>query len=133
MRNEEWLGRLARDCVYFQGNQPCWAHKKHGLVCRCGMYNPKSRKLLLILLSDAANIIRSTAQAYNVPLWDLWSALQPLPNRGRGEDDIHLSAPMNDAKQVVDFRPENFQYGYTMRNFTALQVLNALYREVIAR
>lgn len=83
-------------------------------------------------VSGFNNIIRSTARGYNVPLWDLWSALQPLPNRGRGEDDIHLSAPMNDAKQVVDFRPENFQYGYTMRNFTALQVLNALYREVIA-
>lgn len=84
-------------------------------------------------VSGFNNIIRSTARAYNVPVWDLWSALQPLPNRGRGEDDIHLSAPMNDAKQVVDFRPENFQYGYTMRNFTALQVLNVLYREVIAR
>jgi hypothetical protein len=32
---------------------------------------------------------------------------------------------------VADFRPENLSYGYLIRNLSALQVLNALWQEIV--
>jgi uncharacterized protein YgiM (DUF1202 family) len=77
-------------------------------------------------------IIIETAWAYDVPVWDLWAALRPLPNYGRSDDGIHLSAPPpGNYGQAADFQPANMAYGYVVRNFTALQVLDAIWRQVI--
>ena len=77
-------------------------------------------------------IIIETAWAYDVPVWDLWTALLPLPNYGRADDGIHLSAPPpGNYGLAADFRPEHMAYGYVVRNFTALQVLDAVWRQVI--
>ncbi len=72
-------------------------------------------------------IIASVAQEYDVPLWNYWAALQPLPNQGLSADGIHPSVAPNSA----DFTPQNLQYGYTVRNLTALQVLDAIWRQVM--
>lgn len=77
-------------------------------------------------------IIIETAWAYDVPVWDLWRALLPLPNQGRADDGIHLSSPPPGTYGLAaDFRPEHMAYGYVVRNFTALQVLDAVWRQVI--
>jgi hypothetical protein len=73
------------------------------------------------------NLIVAVAQEQGVPVWNYWAALQSLPNHGMGPDGVHPSW----APDASDFTPENLQYGSTMRNLTALQVLDALWRQVM--
>jgi hypothetical protein len=71
-------------------------------------------------------IIRSLALEYEVPLWDYWASLQDLPEKGLSEDGVHPGWAV-----PADFKPYFLQYGMTMRNLTALQALDAIWREVI--
>jgi hypothetical protein len=76
-------------------------------------------------------IIIRLAQEYDIPLWDFAAALEALPNRGLYKDGIHPSwAPTGHA---ADFSPEYLQYGMTVRNLMALQMLDMLWREVIEK
>ena len=72
-------------------------------------------------------IIAAVAQEYDVPVWHYWEALQSLPNQGMGPDGVHPSA----APAPAGFTPENLQYGFTVRNLTALQVLDAVWRQAL--
>ena len=74
-------------------------------------------------------IIRVSEQ-YDVPLWNYWLALQTLPNRGMNVDGVHPSSPANDAGTTL-FKDPYLQYGYTIRNLTALQVLHHLVFDVM--
>lgn len=75
-------------------------------------------------------VIRSLASARNVPLWDYQSALLGLPNDGLARDNVHPSSPPEWYAQAADFRAQNLIYGYVMRNLTALQVLDSVWRQV---
>jgi lysophospholipase L1-like esterase len=77
-------------------------------------------------------VITAMAQNYGVPLTDLYSALVNLPDHGYSADGIHLSVPPGGASATVDFTPENLQYGTTVRNLTTLQVLDMVWRQVLA-
>jgi lysophospholipase L1-like esterase len=72
-------------------------------------------------------LILAVAQEHQVPVWNYWAALQPLPNHGMSPDGVHPAW----APNATDFTPENLQYGSTVRNLTALQVLDALWRQVM--
>jgi lysophospholipase L1-like esterase len=66
-------------------------------------------------------IIAGVAAAHHVPLWNLWSSLQSLPNDGIDSFGIHLnSAPDGSA----NFWPSDLAYGQNVRNLEALQILN---------
>jgi len=100
------------------------------------------RKILDILLSNNVVPILSTkgdnlegdhginrtiaclAQEYDVPLWNFWSAIQPLPNHGLQPDLEHLTYGINDFDDV-----HAMQTAWTHRNLTALQALDAVWRE----
>jgi hypothetical protein len=69
------------------------------------------------------------ARQFEIPLWDYWHALQTLPNQGISADGIHPSAPPDGF--TGRFTPANLQYGYTIRNLTALQALNTVWRSVM--
>jgi hypothetical protein len=79
-------------------------------------------------------VIADVARAHAVPLWNFPSAIQNLEAGGLA-DGIHPSFPpgngSDDYAAATDFTPENLRYGYTVRNLTALQVLDALWRQVI--
>ncbi|MBX3061712.1 MAG: GDSL-type esterase/lipase family protein [Anaerolineae bacterium] len=78
---------------------------------------------------DAFNrVIRQVAQFYEIPLWDYYYSMAQLPNNGMSADGLHPSVPPNG--RVYSFTPENLQYGYTLRNLQALQVLDTLWRLV---
>lgn len=62
------------------------------------------------------------AAEYQIPLWNYWKAVQPLPNHGLQEDGVHITFAGNDFSN-----PLNLQAGWPIRNLTALQVLYALY------
>ncbi len=70
-------------------------------------------------------IVREVAQQNNVPLWDYAAAIAGLPNEGLSSDGIHPSFPPYPIS-AADFAPDNFQYGYTVRNALALYVLDQI-------
>jgi hypothetical protein len=63
------------------------------------------------------------ALEYDLPLWNFWLALQPLPNHGMQSDGIHLSW----GNSYFD-DPNNMESGWAIRNLTALQALDAVWR-----
>jgi uncharacterized protein YgiM (DUF1202 family) len=79
-------------------------------------------------------IIVETALEFQIPLWDYYSAIRRLSNNGLYEG-IHPSAPPGNGPEdfaaAADFTPANLRYGYTVRNLTALQVLDAVWRKAM--
>jgi hypothetical protein len=69
------------------------------------------------------------ADDYDVPLWNYWLAMENLPNRGLSYDGVHPSTPPTFGTAI--FTPDNLQYGFTVRNLMALQVLHLLLYEVM--
>jgi hypothetical protein len=65
----------------------------------------------------------SLALEYEIPLWNFWAAVQDLPQAGLDQDQAHLTFGYNhfdDPKAMLNAWP--------VRNLTALQVLNAVWR-----
>jgi len=75
------------------------------------------------------SLIRQLAAEYDVPLLDLRAAVEGLPGRGCLPDGFHYNVPPDGRSAVFD--TEHLQYGYTLRNLTALQALDALRRLVL--
>jgi hypothetical protein len=70
-------------------------------------------------------IITKIAQDYDLPLVNLWAAIQDLPSAGVDElEPIHLSVPAD--SHTGNFTEENLQSGYTVRNLITLQALQIL-------
>ena len=104
------------------------------------------RQILVVLLSHHVVPILSTkgdnlegdhrinrtiaclAQEYKVPLWNFWAAIQALPNQGLQPDLEHLTYG------ITHFDDENaMQSAWTVRNLTALQALDAVWKAVTAQ
>jgi len=66
-------------------------------------------------------IIAEVAREYEIPLWNFWLALQPLPNRGLQADCEHLTWAANDFDG-----PAAMAHAWLVRNLTALQELHGL-------
>lgn len=67
--------------------------------------------------------IAEVANEYDVPLWNYWAAVQPLPDRGLSDDGFHLTFARNffdDPKRMLNAWP--------WRNLTALQSLDSVSR-----
>lgn len=74
-------------------------------------------------------VIVAVAQDFDVPLVNLWLALEALPNQGVDLDEtIHLTAPEDGRTGLFD--AEHLAYGYTLRNRVALQALDVLLAEL---
>ncbi len=71
-----------------------------------------------------AAIVR-LAREYEIPLWNYWRAVQALPDGGLQEDGAHLTFGRNFFDQ-----PEEMQKAWPVRNLTALQALDAVWRGV---
>lgn len=67
-------------------------------------------------------IIVQAALDYDIPLINLWQALDPLPNQGVDpEDTTHMTEP--EDGRAANFTDENLQAGFTVRNLLSLQAL----------
>jgi hypothetical protein len=93
-----------------------------------------SKDILPILATKADNlegdhtinrIIAKLAYEYDIPLWNFWLAVQPLPDKGLLEDGFHLT---NGSMNYSD--PNTFLKAWPVRNITALQALNAVWLAV---
>ena len=69
--------------------------------------------------------IARLSQEYHIPLWNFWLAMEDLPNRGLQEDNVHLTFGRNFFDD-----PEVMQKAWSVRNLSALQVLDAIWKEV---
>jgi len=70
-------------------------------------------------------IVAKIAEDYDIPLINLWMALDPLPNKGVDEvETTHLSSPKDGL--VCHFIDDNLQAGFTVRNLLTLQTLDAV-------
>ena len=63
---------------------------------------------------------------YDIPLINLWLALELLPNEGLEPDGFHLDLPPGDT--ACHLTGDNLQNGYPMRNLVTLQTLDAVMR-----
>ena len=76
-------------------------------------------------MTDTFNVaIVQVATEQAVPLWNYWLAMERLPNHGMSGDGVHPSQPPDGNTAIFD--GFHLQFGFNMRNLTALQVLNAL-------
>jgi uncharacterized protein YraI len=80
-------------------------------------------------VAEFNQVIVATARAYDIPLWDYFSAMLPLPAEGLASDGVHPSIPPSGTSVILD--SANLKYGYAIRNLTALQVLYALWQQVL--
>jgi hypothetical protein len=78
-------------------------------------------------VAEFNQIITNISYQYGVPLWNYWLALQNLPNRGLGGDNVHPSYDYT-IRETAIFSPDMLRYGYNVRNLTALMVLDAIWR-----
>jgi len=69
--------------------------------------------------------IAKLAVEYDLPLWNFWAAVQPLPDQGLQEDGAHLTFGPNQFDEALVLRR-----AWPVRNLTALQVLDALRKAV---
>ncbi len=74
-----------------------------------------------------ATIVKVAAD-YGVPLWNEWSAMQALPNHGLQEDGAHLTWEPNWFDHPIVMRS-----GWPVRNLTALQTLDVVWRALTGR
>ena len=65
------------------------------------------------------------AWEYDIPLWNFWASVQTLPDKGLTEDGFHLTL----GDYFYD-DPQTTQTGWSKRNLTALQALDAVWRGV---
>ena len=69
--------------------------------------------------------IARLAQEYDIPLWNYWAAVQSIPQHGLQEDGAHLTLGPNRFDD-----PWALKTGWAVRNLTALQVLDAVWKGV---
>lgn len=65
--------------------------------------------------------IAQIAYEYDIPLWNYWAAVQPLPGRGLWADGFHLTF----ARNFFD-DPVRMKNAWPWRNLTALQTLDVV-------
>ena len=65
--------------------------------------------------------IAQIAYEYEIPMWNFWAAVQPLPSQGLSPDRFHLTF----ARNFFD-DPDRMESAWPWRNLTALQTLDAV-------
>lgn len=71
------------------------------------------------------NTVAKLAYEYDIPMWNFWAAVQPLPDKGLSDDGFHLTFGRNffdDPVRMINAWP--------WRNLTALQTLDVVRRSL---
>jgi len=66
--------------------------------------------------------IAQIAYEYQIPMWNFWAAVQPLPHHGLSGDGFHLTFSRN----IFD-DSDRMKSAWPWRNLTALQTLDAVH------
>jgi hypothetical protein len=130
--------RAWRPSVVIVSMETWWSHKP------AEEYDKYMRKVLNRIIETGAvpiiatkadnlegdNSINATiaqlAYEYEIPLWNFWAAVQPLPDRGLSDDGFHLTF----ARNFFD-DPKRMQNAWPWRNLTALQTLDIVRKGLV--
>ena len=119
---------------FMMGTNDVWHQDKFESQMRRAIEDLLERGVVPILSTKADNVeqdgsinaaIVRLALEYEAPLWNYWAAAQPLPDHGLQEDGVHLTWAGNRFDD-----PEAMARGWPVRNLTALQALDAVWRGV---
>ena len=69
--------------------------------------------------------IAQLAYEYDIPMWNFWAAVNPLPDHGLSPDGFHLTFGRNFFDD-----PKRMQNAWPWRNLTALQTLDIVHKGV---
>jgi hypothetical protein len=69
--------------------------------------------------------VAKLAYEYDIPMWNFWAAVQPLPDHGLSKDGFHLTF----ARNFFD-DPVRMKSAWPWRNLTALQSLDAVHNSL---
>ncbi len=69
--------------------------------------------------------IAQLAYDYDIPMWNFWAAVQPLPDHGLSPDGFHLTF----ARNFFDDH-DRMLSAWPWRNLTALQTLDAVHKSL---
>jgi hypothetical protein len=75
-------------------------------------------------------LVAEVADRFDVPLWEYGAALDMVAGFGLAPDGVHPSLPPQGVRSVMHFDTANLNYGFVIRNLTALQMLDAIVRVV---
>lgn len=70
--------------------------------------------------------VAKLAYEYDIPMWNFWAAVQPLPDHGLSPDHFHLTF----ARNFFD-DPGRMESAWPWRNLTALQTLDAVHKALV--
>ncbi len=70
-------------------------------------------------------VLGQLAWEYDIPLWNFWASVQSLPDKGLTKDGFHLTLGTYFYDDL-----QSTKTGWSMRNLTALQALDAVWRGV---
>ncbi|MBI5928640.1 MAG: hypothetical protein HY862_04985, partial [Chloroflexi bacterium] len=70
-------------------------------------------------------VIVKVAKEYELPVWNFWLAVQPLPTHGLSIDNFHLTF----ARNFFD-DPDRLKNAWPVRNLTALQAIDVVWKAV---
>ena len=93
-----------------------WADQARSLRVRIA-----GARAFLTLKSARTGFTRQEYE-YEIPLWNYWAAVQPLPDQGLSDDRFHLTF----ARNFFD-DPKRMENAWPWRNLTALQSLDAVH------
>lgn len=65
--------------------------------------------------------VAQLAYEYEIPMWNFWASVQPIPDHGLSKDGFHLTF----ARNFFD-DPKRMENAWPWRNLTALQALDAV-------
>ena len=132
--------RVWRPSVVFVSMETWWSEKP------AQEYDKYMRRVIARILETGAvpilatkaddlegnNAINATiaqiAYDYDIPLWNFWAAVQPLPNHGLSPDHFHLTF----ARNFFD-DPVRMKSAWPWRNLTALQALDVVHRGLVEK
>ncbi len=90
-----------------------------------------TRSELLSQERQINDMVVKIAEDYHLPLWNFGAAASKLPNAGLREDGFHLTPYDEENYPHADFMdPVTMQFGWTWRNLTALQTMDAMRKAV---
>lgn len=75
--------------------------------------------------------IARLAYEYEIPMWNFWRAVQPLPDHGVILPDHREHLTYSGIVSTGDLRDEYLEFGYNTRNLTGLQMLDIVRRNIL--
>jgi hypothetical protein len=129
--------RLNNPSIVFISMETWWANKppeQYEAYLRQIIQYTLDQGVVPILATKADNLegdhainqaIARVAYDYDIPLWNFWLAVQPLPNHGLSPDKFHLTY----AHNIFD-DPQRMENAWPWRNLTALQSIDFVFRSL---